>query len=744
MFDNNIQQFEQDTPWSRENQVSLRDYFAVLKRSWRRILLLSVIATLLVASVVSFIPPVYKASATIIFEPEAPRMISIEQFYIPENRNNEEYYKTQTEILKSRPLAEETINKLGLIDALSKSDNDKFGISYVARWISSSLRDARNWVTDFFGVNVSSTQLETTVDPMNRAVEKFFENLEISPVSNTQLVKIKFSSTNPKLAASVVNTHADIYIQSTLDAKVSITKSTEQWMINRLSTLKGTLEQSEKDLQAFREKEQLVDSDGLQHLPSLKLKELTTKLVEIQQQLSATKNAYYQVASWEGGSAKTLNSMPSVPEILSDPLIQQLKNQLGVAKQKVKELSVSYRPLHPLMIAAQDNVKTIEDSLLSQATSVIQGIKTKYEATVANESSIQEAIEATKYRYHELGRKASELGALKREVDTNRELYTLFLKRVKETSSMSYAKSVNVRVIVPAIVPYQSYKPQKALTISIAFAVSLFFGVFISFVRDSMDNRLTNIGDVELKLGYQLLGAVPMLETHQSEQKPIFLLNKMKGDVPERRFIEAMHSLRAGIILSEKPNKTIMVTSSLSHEGKSNLAMNLAYVCGLFERVVLVECDLCRPVMVNELNLDSKTPGLVELIEGKTCLEDCLVEHKNFNVIHAGSSQSQDSKVVIGSTEFKHLLESLASKYDRVILDCPPVLLVSDPEIISVYTDMVVYVIKTGSTQKMQIKSGIEKLQRIKDQPIKVVANGLDDPFNSNHKHYTDYYGQIK
>ncbi|WP_319534181.1 polysaccharide biosynthesis tyrosine autokinase [uncultured Vibrio sp.] len=742
---NNIPQFEQDTPWSKENQVSLRDYFAVIKRVWWKILLISVIATLLVAFVVSLIPPVYKANATLIFEPEMPRMLSIEQIYIPDSRNNDEFYKTQTEILKSRPIAEEVINKLGLVDVLSSNDSNKFSVGFLVESISGYLSDAREWVMRFFGVVASTAEVEMPVDPMNRAIEKYFENLEIAPVNNTQLVKIKFSSTVPKLAAAVVNTHADVYLESALDAKLSVTKSTEQWMTNRLSTLKGTLEQSEQELQAFREKEKLVDSDGLQHLPTLTLNELTTKLVETQQQLSLTKNAYSQVASWGGNASKTVNSIPSVPEILNDPLIQQLKSQLGIAKQKVRELSVRYRSLHPVMVAARENVKTIEDTLLSQATSVIQGIKTKYEATAANEKSIQEAIEATKNRYHELGRKASALDALKREVDANRELYALFLKRIKETTEMSFADSVNARVIVPAIVPYEPFKPQKALTISMTFAVSLFFGVFISFVRDSMDNRLTNIGDVELKLGYQLLGVVPMLETKQTKQQPALLLNKFsEDDAPERRFIEAMHSLRAGIILSEKPSKTIMVTSSLSSEGKSNLAMNLAYVCSLFERVVLVECDLCRPVVAKGLNIDSRTPGLVELVEGKACLEDGLVEHKNFHVIHAGSSRAQDSKVVIGSSEFKHLLESLASKYDRVILDCPPVLLVSDPEIISTYTDMVVYVVRTGSTQITQIKNGIEKLMRIKDQPIKVVANGFDDPFTSNYKYYSDYYGHSK
>ncbi|QUM75748.1 polysaccharide biosynthesis tyrosine autokinase [Moritella sp. 24] len=732
---------DHDTPWSRENEVSLRDYLMVVQRAWRRILILAISVSLVAAIVVSVMTPIYQANVMIIFEPQAPKLTSIDEVYTSDIRDSEEYYKTQYEILKSRPLAEQVITTLNLVDHLDNDENDNLSGDINPHNSSTFPLGDWDWLTQTFGISSAEPRTEQPLERMHFAVKKYFENLKVSPVKNTQLVEIKFSSSDPELAAAVANSHADAYFQSILDAKLSITKSAEKWMLTRLDNLKSNLDEAEQSLQAFREKENLVDSEGLQHLPSLELNELTVNLVDAQQELSSTKNTYWQVAGWGRDSSGAIDSMPSIPEVLNDPLVQQFKNQLGVAKQKLKELAIRYGPLHPEMVVARENLKTVEDNLLRQVASVIQGIKKKYEVDIANENAILAAINITKNQYHELGWKTSELGALKREVEANRELYELFFKRIKETAEMGFAHSVNARIISPAIAPLEPVKPLKALTVTMAFAISLLVGLIVSFVRDAMDNSLRDIGNVELKLGYQLLGVVPLLKSGNSggEHK---LISKPFKEVQEHSFIEAMRSLHTGIVLSGKANKTLMVTSSLSHEGKSKMAINLAYSCSLLERVVLVECDLYHPILVNEFEIDADTQGLTELIEGKRCLDDCLIERENFHVITAGSHTS-DSREILGSPQFKELLRSLASRFDRIILDCPPVLLVSDSELISTYTDMVIYVVRTGSTQISQIKNGLEKLARIKDQPIKIVVNGLDVPSAEKYSGYRNYYDDV-
>lgn len=736
MFTNHIPKFDHDSPWGQENEVSLSDYLGVLKRSWWKILMLACAITLVVAIVVSFMSPLYKATSTIIFEPQGSTVLPIDDVYMANNKNSAEYYQTQYEILKSRPIAEKVITALDLTNKLNSTSRsgwiEKLGLQSVAE----SFYDGWNDFIQMLGG--LSWKAPTPVDPIDLAVDKYLENLEIIPVANTQLVKIRFSSSNPELAATIANVHANTYLQSNLDTKLSMTKSVEEWMVSRLSVLKKNLTDSEQSLQAYREQEMLIDSNGIQHLPVLKLDELTMKLVNAQQLLAAAKTTYSQVEHWGQASAPSVTSIPAVPDILNDPLVQQLKTQLGEARQKATELSVKYRPLHPIMVAAKQNQKSIEANLLTQVRSVIEGIKKQYEVAVTNEAAIQAAIDATKNRYHELGRKSSVLDSLKREAEANRELYMLFATRVKEATEMGTGYALNARLIAPATIPYQPFKPQKTLTITLAFTASLFFGVFFAFVRDALNNRLTNIDDVEHKLGYPLLGVVPLIKSpHYRPQSR--LISIPNGNVRERRFLEAIHSLRAGLFLNSKLSKTVMVTSSLSHEGKSNLAINMADVCGSFERVVLVECDLCRPIMARELNINPLTPGLVELVRGTASVEECLSASNSFQVITAGCPVS-DSKSVIGSPKFAQILALLATQFDRIILDCPPVLIVSDPEIISTYTDMVIYVVRSDSTPMNLIKSGIDKLERVKEQPINVVVNGSDVSFGSKERDYRDYY----
>ncbi|WGY46808.1 polysaccharide biosynthesis tyrosine autokinase [Vibrio sp. ABG19] len=733
---NHFPKFDSDSPWSKENEVSLRDYFGVIQRVWWKILILVGVVTLSVALIVSLMPAVYKATATIIFESQTTTILPVDDVYLMNNKNSEEYYKTQYEILKSRPIAERVILSLDLVDKLANRDKsvwlEKLHLQSALDYLSAG------WHRLIAALGGATSETDQPINPMNLAVDSYLEKLEIVPVVSTQLVKIRFSASNPELAATIANAHANLYLESNLEAKLLLTKSAENWMAGRLSALKKSLADSEQNLQAYRESEMLIDADGIQHLPALKLDELTMKLINAQQALASIKNTYSQVENWGQNSAARVTAIPAVADVLADPLVQQLKNQLGAAKQKVNELAVRYRPRHPVMVAAQQNLRTIEANLLGQISSVIEGIKKQYEVARANEASIQASIEATKNRYHELGKKASVLDALKQEVDANRNLYMLFATRVKQVTEMSGGQVVNARVIAPAIIPYVPFKPQKALMIGLAFATSLFTGVFLAFVRDAMSNRLTNAVDVECKLGYPLLGVVPMVKNPHHEPRPK-LISQRNGDLRERRFLEAIHSLRAGIFLKGKLNKTVMVTSSLSHEGKSNLAINMAKVCGLFERVVLIECDLCRPVMAQELDIDPLKPGLVELVQGTNSIEECLTTHQSYQVITAGQSVN-DSKSIIGSPRFDQLLASLATQFDRIILDCPPVLIVSDPEIISTYTDMIIYVVRSDSTPINQVKSGIEKLERVKEQPINIVINGLDVPFASKDRDFRDYY----
>ncbi|PSW03724.1 GumC family protein [Photobacterium lipolyticum] len=723
-----------DTPWSRENEVSLRQYLSVVRRSGWHILLSAIAISLIVALLVSVMTPIYQATATVMIESRTAKVISIEEVYTPDS-NSQEYYLTQYEILKSRPLIEQVIGELDLLNNPQNnvSQNSILDSGWSERIASAGWPKFRDWIVQLAKIDLEPTDIEKPTDQMQFVVMDYMENLKVTPVKNTQLIDVKYSSPDPELAAAVVNAHADAYIQSIQEAKFSITQSAEKWLSRRVDSLKNNLEESERKLQAFREKEQLVDVEGLQHLPSLEINELTMKLAEAQRALSMAKNDYQQVNRRGSVSSGDFDSNPAV---LDDPLVQEFKNQLGAAQQKLTELEKRYGPNHPKMIAAQTNVNTINRNLSRQINNVIQGIRKKYEVAQANESGLKRTIESAKEQYHTIGRKESELSSLQREVNANRELYNLFYNRLKETAETGYLQSANARIISPAVIPMTPIKPQKMLTIIIAFVLSVIAGVIIAFVRDALDNSLTNIADVELKLKYPLLGVVPLLRNYRKKQ----LISHSQNDAKARRFNEAIRSIHTGIAISamSKPNKMLMITSTVSNEGKTNLAINLAYRCGMLESVILIECDMRRPRLSKELKVKENTPGLAELLADTAPLEDCIVENENIHLITAGGRISDPLKL-ISSARFKNLLTKLASTYDRVILDCPPVLPVSDAEVISTNADMVVYVVRADSTQQSQIKNGLEKLARVKEMQIGIVVNGLDFRKAETYGDYSDY-----
>ncbi len=730
---NRVAESGDQAPWSQLNEVSLRDYFRVVHRAKWWILIFSGAVSLMVALMVFSMTPIYQGKAIVMIEPQAERLISIEDVYAPDSHSRE-YFQTQYEILKSRPLAEHVINELSLLN--SPQENSLIHDSLLSSWLPWLTIDT--WLSKFGHIEIAPVEVNRRNDSMQLASTAYAENLKVAPIPNTQLIEIAFNSPDAEQAAAVANAHANAYIQSILDAKFSFTQSATKWMSDRVDSLKRNLDKSEKQLQAFREKEQLVDTQGLLHLSTLELNELTTKLVDAQREKSVASNAFQQVAQLEHLSPGNFDSIPAV---LNDPLAQKIRSQQSITQQKLAELKKRYGPLHPRMLAAQEELTSVSNNLSRHIKNVIKGISKKYDVAIAHESGLKNAIEKATQQYHAVGRKQSKLLSLQQEVDVNRELYKLFHQRMKETTVTGSLQSANARITSPAVIPLDPIKPQKGLIITLIFVVSAIVGVITAFVRDAFDNSLTNIADVARKLRYPLFGVVPLLKQYDKQQ---LISYSTVNNAEKRRFSEAVRTVRTAILLNEKTKltKTVLVTSTLSSEGKSTLALNLAYELGKMESVVLVECDMRRPVLVKALKLSKDTPGLSEIFAGKATCSECLLQQENIDVLVAGS-YVLDPLTLFGSALFEQLLKNLRLKYDRVIIDSSPVLSVSDAVVLSSYSDLAIYVVGAGSTPQRQIKIGLERLARVNDLQITIVVNGLDTRKAEKYGDYHDYFDEL-
>jgi succinoglycan biosynthesis transport protein ExoP len=683
----------------------------VFRRKWA-ILSFAFVVSVLTALFVYALTPTYSATALIHIESQQSNIVSIQEVYGFDTRH-QDYYNTQAEILRSRPIAATVIETMGAPPPVVPSGIGKLAY-YWRSLLALGAPDPSDDLAELYSHEAD--------------IDNYQAGLWVEIVRNTQLVRVSYASQDPEQAATYVNAHTAAYIESIIDMRLQATQSALIWMGRRAEELRKNLRESEAKLQSYREQEKLIDVQGYQALPALEVNDLSTRLVNARRRLSSTQIAYSQVYGNESGAIE------SVPAVLNNGAVQQFRVIEAGAEQQVAELGETYGPKHPIMIAAQSELVEATQNLKDQQSDVAGGIRSEYFAAQAEVAALEDDLSGARQRYQEITRKGSDLESLQREVGTSRELYELFYNRMRETAQTGDLKSVNASVVQPAVVPRTPFKPNKTRAVILAFVLSLLAAIIAAFLLEQLNNTIRNREDVKDKIGLPLLGMVPLL-TGKGRKKAALAL----FDDTQKAFGEAIRTIRTGISLSnlDNPHKIILVTSSVNSEGKSTVAMNLALAFAQSERVLLLEADMRRPSVARNLNLDRSQPGLSELLAGHAGIDDCVayLEEYNLHVLKTGLIPP-DPLRLLSSGAVSELVKKLRNSYDRVIIDGPPILPVTDSAVLSSHADSLVYVIKSDATSRRLIKSGLSQLQRFN-------APMLAAPDRRASRRATDYFAGV-
>ncbi|PSL15779.1 capsular exopolysaccharide synthesis family protein [Marinobacterium halophilum] len=716
------------------------DLLQLWRTIWRRkwsILTLMLVVMMLAALVVLSMTPIYRASSTLLIEQQAAKVVSIEEVYGLEGNSNE-YLQTQFELLKSRGLAERVVRQLNLtthpeFDPRQQPEplidlKGLFDSMDVSRWLPMTTPD-----------DLVESEVMTEALIFDAVVKAFMERTSISPIMKTQLVRVQIEMADARLAAQAANALANAYIESQLEARLAMTQTATTWMNDRLSGLKGKLQESERRLQEFRESENLVDLEGVTTVAGGELSQTGDRLIDARRNRAEAESQYRQVASMRNGGWQRL---ASVPAVLSNQLVQQLKAEEGRARSKVQELSRRYGPKHPSMISAQSELSAATTNLRSQVDQVVASIEREYQLATANERSLQGSFNENKEQIQDIKRKEFKLRELQREVDGNRSLYDTFMTRLKETSATSDFESVNARIVDPAVVPDEPVKPKKSLVVAIAGLLALMAGIGMVLLLEFLNNTFKSTEDVETKLNLPVLGILPMLKG--KERRDIATMFTRDED---KSFTESIRTIRTGVVLSglDNPHKVLVVTSSIPGEGKSSVAANLAFAMGQMEKVLLIDADMRRPTVAKSFDFPVGTPGLANLVAGTARLEDCIKElDENLSVIPAGTVPPNPLEL-LSSQRFAKVLRVLEDRYDRIIIDSPPTQAVSDALVLSTHANALIYVIKSESTAIPLAKRGVGQLLQNNAPVTGVVLNQVDikkaKKQGYSYGGYYDYYG---
>ncbi|MBT0587618.1 GumC family protein [Alteromonas oceanisediminis] len=716
--------------------LDIDHYWQLVKRNRFGIATFALFFTAVTALVLLFISPRYIATASLLIEAEQTKLLSIEEVYGMDS-SRKEYYQTQFEILKSRKIAALVVDKLNLVEhPLLDPQNDS-----ESAWRLESVKNKlRQWLkanVDFLPKSQDKTASAAEKEQSRRktVVSRVMKDLTIKPITNTQVVEIKFESESPKLAAAVANAVAESYIDSYLDSKLEMTNKATSWLNQSITGLREKLNDSEQALSDFYQREQVVDIDGVMGLAADELQQLSDQLTIAQNEYKKQGLRFDKIAQFNGDTER----FSDYPEIVNNATIQGIKQSEAAAQSRLSELSNVYGPKHPTLISAKAELASIQANLRNEMTRVVSSLSLDQQSKQDTISRLKEAVNAAKARYRELTQLENTRQTLLRNVEVNRQLYDSFFTRMKETAELGGFESANARILDAANPPRIPAKPKKTLLIAGALIFSAGLAIFLVIAADALSSGIRSPNDVEKKLGQRLLGAIPKQKRWFWQPKLLDL--RLYFATNANLFGEAFRSLRTNLRLLEqgKSQHVIMLTSALPKEGKTTTAINMSFSLGQLGSVILIDADLRRGDIGRRFGLVPTVPGLSELLSKSCRIDECIItdEDSGIDLISAGSNGTHPQEM-LASSDFRRLIDALKKNYDYVIIDTPPTRAVADSMVVSALCDTTLFVVKADSTDAKHISRSIDRFEQLNQTVDGIILTQFDPLYADDN---AAYYG---
>lgn len=698
-----------------QRMALLETWRSIAKRKWA-ILGLAVAATIVAGGIAFSLTPVYKSTAVLLIEPSKNNVVNIEEVYTGIGQGRE-HYQTQVEIIKSRDVAIKAIKLLKLWER-EEFDPRKAQDSWQAELKRS--------------LGLSKPVPEWTDDALAESVlERFEASLSIEPIRLSQLVKVSFEAQDAALAQQVVDTVAEQYIGSDRDARFKFTQQASTWLQSRVAGLREKLDSSERALQNYRDSQGLVSLGGSAlTINGQRITNVSEQLVAARVRRAESEGVYNDIRQLRQSGKSDYSSVAAV---MRHPSVIKAKEQEAAAQQKLSELSQRYGYENTKIVQATAEVKSATQSLLTQMDAVAASLVRDYEIARATERELDGEMSSARASVAQVNRKEAQLGILEREVESNRQLYELFMGRAKETTASNDIQAQVARVVDTAS-PGEQIRPKKVQIMAVALVLSLMFGALVALLIEKLDNTLKGQEDAEERLKQPILSSLPLLKGDETKQVMLTLLR-----APDSIFAEAVRTVRTGVLLSslDQAHKIILVTSSVPGEGKSSVAASLALSLAATKSTLLIDADMRRPMVARGLGLQAGAKGLANLCAGNATVEEAIhrIPDTTLHVLPAGDIPPNPAELLI-SERFKSTLKALSKHYDFIVIDSPPVELVSDALIISPQVTSTLYVSRAMSTPYPLVRKGLGRIQRAGGTVLGVVLNQVD------FKKASKYYGQ--
>ena len=716
-------------------EAHLMDYVRKVYR--HRWIAVTTFAVIVVGAAVSTFSttPIYEGRVQLLLDPETPNVMSfkegMDQAYA--YGYEEYYYQTQYTILKSRGLARRTIESAKLWDSPEVGGGKPQAQASFS--LTATVRGAVRWAVGLFYSPPRKAGRPDAAETARQSgiIDAFLGSVTVAPVRNSRLVDVRFTSSSPEMAAAMANTLAKEYIAQNLEYKFRATRDAAAWLTEQLAQERKKLEDSEQALQRYREKGDAVSLEDRQNIVVQRLTDLNAAYTKARTDRFEKEALYNQLKSLQNDRT----ALDTFPAILSNSFIQQLKSQLADLQRQQAQMADRLGEKHPDMIKQNLAIQSTEAKLTGEIAKVVQSVRNEFLSAQAQERSLAEALDGQKTDALSLNRRGIEYGVLRREAESNKQMYELLMQRAKETGISGELKTSNIRVVDQAEIPRGPIRPNKSRDLSLGLLGGLLGGIGLALFMEYIDNRVKNPDEIKAVLGLSFLGLVPGLRDKDLEDGKVPLLT---GSVPQN-FAEAFRTVRTNVLFSsaEQGSRSVLVTSTQPQEGKTVVTANLALALAQTgQRVLLIDGDMRKPRQHELFNM-TQDPGLSSLLVGKAKASDAVRKTgmNNLWLMPAGPNPPNPAEL-LGSTRFKDLLKTLGEHFDWMVIDSPPVMAVTDASVIGHLTTGVVFVIGSEQVARNTARSAIEQLLGSRATILGGVLNRVN--VRKNPYYYAHYY----
>ncbi|MEN9799557.1 MAG: hypothetical protein RL653_3254 [Pseudomonadota bacterium] len=691
----------------QETVLDPRQFLLVLSR--RRWIILSTLV--LAVSVVSYRVlqerKIYAASASLIIEASAPKFLDerqVQEVVDPSEGSywaTKEYYETQYKVIMSRAVSTRVVEKLGL-----GSDANFMGLP--------PGMDAAKKAEALKGMD---------------AVAKLQGQIRVVPVKDSRIALVTVEDLDPNRAALLANEVAEAYIAENIALRLRTAETATQWLEDRLATLEKSTKGSEMAVYDFKR-----SADAL----SLSVADAQTMLV---QTLGSYNEALTRVRTRIAAIRSRIEAVGSVRrEMKVDDrmwaalqlspaqasTVSILRNAYNEELRTCEALSARYTSEHPKMQACESKLKPLRQEIEQEVVRAEQSAQAELRQAINEEKQLLRLVAQTKGEAFELSKKQIEFDRLQREASNNQRLYEVVLKRLKDIELSSMLRTSNARVLDQARPSFAPIRPDVKRSVWIGVLMGLVGGLALAFALEFLDNSVASQQDIEQRLNVAFLGLVPTIPPAKLQGGGPDLVVFRE---PKSAIAECCRAIRTNLLFMtpDKPFQTLLVTSANPQEGKSATVINLGITMAQSgSRVLLVDTDMRRPRLHKAFKVPNDA-GISSVVVGEKSLDDAIksTEVPNLFVLPCGPIPPNPSEM-LHTQAFQALLKEVQGKFDKIILDSPPVGVVADAAVLASGADASLLVLKAARTPREMARKAVRALSDVNAKLLGAILNDVD------------------